>query len=164
MFWFLNFLDLDKVTQRSFADYLRKRNFVERVHTVKNKVLSDRGPFSSHCVHEQAYPGSKDHNKNMEHMAKEVIDCISKGFFNKESIECFWGIGNNKNFIFNNAVCLKSLRLLSEEWRKEDETIYQPMRGEILSYLENMWCAKKNFKGTYGEDYVTLNFFKKTLH
>ena len=143
---FLNFLDLDKVTQRSFAEYLRERNFVERVHTVKNKVLSDRGPFSSHHVHEQASPGSKDHNKNMEHIAKEVIDCISKGFFSKESIECFWGIGSNKNFIFNNEVGLKSLRLLSEEGRKEDETIYQPMKGEILSYLENVWWAKKNLR------------------
>ena len=44
---FLKFLDLDKVTQRPFAEYLSKRNFVERVHTVENKVLSDHSHFNS---------------------------------------------------------------------------------------------------------------------
>ena len=44
---FLKFLDFDKVTQRSFAEYLSKRNFVERVHTVENKVLSDHSHFNS---------------------------------------------------------------------------------------------------------------------
>ena len=53
--WLLNFLDLDKV--RSFAKYLSKRNFVEHVHTVENKVLSDHSPFFSHCVQETASPG-----------------------------------------------------------------------------------------------------------
>ena len=46
----LNSLDLDKVTEKSFAEYLSKRNFIERVHTVENKVLLDHSPFSSHCV------------------------------------------------------------------------------------------------------------------
>ena len=34
----VKFLDLDKATQRSFAEYLSKRNFVKRVHTVENRV------------------------------------------------------------------------------------------------------------------------------
>ena len=152
----LNFLDLDKITQRSFAEYLSKRNFVEHVHTIENKVLSDHGPFSSHCVHKTASPESKEHSENMEYMAKEVINCISKGIFNKQPIECFQGIGSNKNFIFGNEDGLKLFSLLSDKQRKEDETMYQPAKGEILSYLENVWCVKKKFKGTYGEDYITL--------
>ena len=92
----------------------------------------------------------------MEHIAEEVINCISKDVFNKESIECFWGIGSNGNFIFNDEVGLKCFSLLFEERRKEDETTYQPVKGKILNYLENVWCAKKNFKGTYGKDYVAL--------
>ena len=36
---FLKFLDLDKVTQRSFAEYLSKRNPVERVHAAENSAL-----------------------------------------------------------------------------------------------------------------------------
>ena len=67
----LKFLDLNKVTQRSFAEYLDKRNFVERVHTVENKVLSDHGQGAS--------PGSNEHAQNMEHMAKEVVKCIGTG-------------------------------------------------------------------------------------
>lgn len=152
----LNFLDLDKITQRSFTEYLSKWNFVEHVHTVENKVLSDHGPFSSHWVHKRASPGSKEHSENMEYMANEVINCISKGIFNKQPIECFRGIGSNKNFIFGDEGGLKLFSLLSEKRRKEDETMYQPAKGEILSYLENVWCVKKNFKGTYGEDYITL--------
>ena len=54
----LKFLDLDKVTQRSFAEYLSKRNFIERVHPIENKVLSDHGPFCSTSVHKGAPPGS----------------------------------------------------------------------------------------------------------
>ena len=114
----LNFLDLDKITQRSFAEYLSKRNFVEHVHTVENKVLSDHGPFSSHWVHERASPGSKEHSENMEYMANEVINCISKGVFNKQPIECFQGIGSNKNFIFGDE---DGLKLFSLSYPRNEE-------------------------------------------
>lgn len=72
----LKFLDLDKVTQRSFAEYLSKRNFIERVYPIENKVLSDHGPFCSTSVHKGAPPGSKQHAKNMESVAGEVVKCI----------------------------------------------------------------------------------------
>ena len=47
----LKFLDLDKVTQRSFAEYLSKRNPVEQVHAAENSVLSSHGPLSSKMIH-----------------------------------------------------------------------------------------------------------------
>ena len=74
----LNFLDLDKTTQRSFAEYLSKRNFVKQVHMVENKVLSDHGPFSSKMVHAVEVSGSEEHNRNMEHKPQEVVDCIGR--------------------------------------------------------------------------------------
>ena len=37
----LKFLNLDKATQRSFAEYLSKRNFVERVHAMENTSFTD---------------------------------------------------------------------------------------------------------------------------
>ena len=55
----LKFLDLDKVTQRLLAEYLSKRNPVERVHAAENSVLSSHGPFSLKMIHENASPGSK---------------------------------------------------------------------------------------------------------
>ena len=58
---FLKFLNLDKMTQRSFAEYLSKWNFVERVHAVENNSLSIHGPFSSKSIHKNAVPGSKEH-------------------------------------------------------------------------------------------------------
>ena len=157
---FLKFLDLDKVTQRSFAEYLSKRNFVERVHIVENKVLPDHGPFNSKPIHDTSPPGSKQHHENMESMANEVIDCIGKGVYNKEPIKCFRGVGKEDNFVFRDEDKLKSLSLLSEERKKEDRTTYQASTGEKLRYLENVWSVKKNFSGTYGEDYNTLTSSK----
>lgn len=38
--------------------------------------------------------------------------------------------------------------------------MYQASTGEMLKYLENVWSIKKNFSGTYGEDYNTLTSSK----
>ena len=43
----LRLLNLDKVTQVSFAEYHSKRNFVERVHAIEDEVLSRHGPFTA---------------------------------------------------------------------------------------------------------------------
>ena len=43
--WLLKFLNLDKATQRSFAEYLSKRSFVERMHAVENTSFSRHGVF-----------------------------------------------------------------------------------------------------------------------
>ena len=155
----LKFLDLDKVTQRSFAEYLSKRNFVERVHTIENKVLSHHGPFSSTSIHKAASPGSK-HAENMENMAAEVVNCISTGIFNKEPIQCFRGIGSVDNFVFYDEEQLKTFILLSDERKKDDRTPYRPVSNKIMSYLESVWSIKKDFKSTYGEDYCTLTSTK----
>ena len=98
---FLKFLNLDKVTQRAFAEYLRKRNFVERVHAIENRALCGHGPFSSKEIHETVSPGCKEHTENMEHMVSEVIKSIGKAVYNKESIQCFRGIGASDRFVFN---------------------------------------------------------------
>ena len=153
---FLKFLNLDKVTQRAFAEYLSKRNFVERVHAIENRALSGHGPFSSKAIHKTVSPGSQEHKENMEHMASEVIKCIGNAVYNKEPIRCFRGIGGNHRFVFNDESSLKAFSLLSDERKKEDETTYEPVRNEVLEYLENVWHVDKNFKGCYSEDYSTL--------
>lgn len=95
----------------------------------------------------------------MESMANEVIDCIGKGVYNEEPIKCFRGVGKEDNFVFRDEDELKSLSLLSEERKKEDRTTYQASTGK-LRYLENVWSVKKNFSGTYAEDYNTLTSSK----
>lgn len=147
---FLKFLNLDKVIQRAFAEYLSKRNFVERLHSIENRALCGHGPFSSKEIHETVSPGSK------EHMASEVIKSIGKSVYNKESVQCFQGIGASNRFVFNDESGLKSFSLLSDERRREDNTTYGPVRNQILDYLENVWHVKKNFKGCYSEDYRTM--------
>ena len=69
-------LNLDKVTQVSFAEYHPKRNYVERGHAEENRVLSKHGPFSSKIPHTQITPGTPEHKENMENMAEEVRKCI----------------------------------------------------------------------------------------
>lgn len=59
----LKLLDLDKVTQVSFAEYHSKRNFVEHVHSQENNVLSKVSKFNSHSVYEKAKIGSKEHKR-----------------------------------------------------------------------------------------------------
>ena len=152
----LKFLDLDKVTQRSFAEYLSKRNPLERVHAAENSALSSHGPFSSKMVHENASPGSKQHQENMESMAGEVIQCIGKGMYNKETIQCFRGIGSEEKYIFRDEEGLKSFGLLSDERKEEDESKYQAINNDKLAYLENVWAVKRNFTGSYSDDYCTL--------
>ena len=109
---FLKFLNLDKVTQRAFAEYLSKRNPVERVHAIENRALSSHGPFCSKAIHEHVSPGSKEHQQNMEHMASEVCKCIGNAIYNEEPIQCFRGIGADDKFVFDDESSLKSFSLL----------------------------------------------------
>ena len=153
---YLKFLDLDKVTQRSFVEYLSKGNPVERVHAVENTALSSHGPFCSKTIHKNVSPGSKEHRENMEGMALDVVHCINKAVYNKENIKCFRGIGPDERFIFKDENGLKSFSLLSDERKEEDKTTYKAIDNDILRYLENVWHVKKNFTGKYSEDYRTL--------
>jgi len=153
---FLKFLNLDKVTQKAFAEYLTKRNPVERVHATENRALSSHGPFCSNAIHEHVSPGSKEHKQHMEHMASEVSKCIGNAVYKGEPIQRFRGIGAEDEFVFNDESGLKLFSLFSDERRREDKTRHKPVRNNILEYLENVWQEEKNFKGCYSEDYCTL--------
>ena len=157
---FFKFLNLDKVMQRAFAEYLSKRNPVEKVHAIENRALSSHSPFCSKAIHEHVSPGSKEHKQNMEHMASEDCKCIGHAVYHEEPIQCFRGIGAKDKFVFNDESSLKSFSLLSDERRREDETTYEPVRNDILEYLENVCHVEKNFKGCYSEDYSTLTLSK----
>ena len=55
----VKFLNLEKAVQRSFAEYLSKRNFVERCHAVENKALEKHERFCSKQIHPSAAPGTE---------------------------------------------------------------------------------------------------------
>lgn len=97
----------------------------------------------------------------MEHMASEVCKCIGSAFYNKEPIQCFRGIDAEENF---DKSSLKSFSLLSDERRREDDITYEPVKNDILEYLENVWHVEKNFKGCYSEDYRTLTLLHVLIH
>ena len=71
-----------KVSQRAFAEYHSKRNFVERVQAAENDVLSRHGKFDSHQIYKNVKLDSPVHKENMEAMAKDVVNYLSKAKFN----------------------------------------------------------------------------------
>ncbi len=80
--------------QKSFAEYHSKRNPVERVHAVENRVLSNE-VFSSTAVHKEYGICDKLHLANMEFMAGEVEKCLQKAQYGGKGITTQPGIGVN---------------------------------------------------------------------
>lgn len=72
--------------QRVFVEYLSKRNFVERVYVIENRVLFSYGLFCLKVIYRSVLFGSKEYKENMEYMVSEVCKCIGSVFYNKELI------------------------------------------------------------------------------
>ena len=107
------FLKLKSVTQVSFSEYHRKRNYVERVHAVENTVLSKHVPFNSKLIHSSCKTGGKMHHENMEAMAKEVADCLLQGNFGGKPLSLLRGVKDDE-YIFDNEADMKEFLALSE--------------------------------------------------
>lgn len=90
------FLHLDKATQRSFAEYLSKRNFVESVHAVENSALSKHGVFNVCKIHMHVEPGSAEHKENMEAMATDVVANLKGTTFGGNPIYPMRGSGDSR--------------------------------------------------------------------
>ena len=129
----LRFLKIANITQRSFAEYHSKRNFVERVHAAENEALSRHGAFTSKKKHAYAEPYSKEHRENMEAMAEEVQQCLSSTRFGDHFIKSFRGISGK--LVFDDEKRLKEFLAMSEESKLACNWTYQPMKNESLSIL-----------------------------
>ena len=152
----MGLLKLHKISQLSFAEYHSKRNFVERVHSEENRVLSKHGPFSSHAIHQHAEVGSSAHKENMEHMASEVCKCISTGRFGGKPLKCYRGI-EAKDFLFDDKDHLSTFLNLSEECKGEFSETYKARSCELLTQLHVAWNVDLHFEGTYQNDYQLIN-------
>lgn len=149
-------LNLNKISQRAFAEYHSKRNFVERVHASENLALSRHGAFSSKQVFPEADAGTAEHLQNMEKMASDVKECLSNARFGGHFLQCYRGIKDNG--IFDDEDKLKAFMKLSEE-RKEDcgwsygpQTINPQFRALIAS-----WGLSTNFNRRYIDDYKIIS-------
>ena len=151
----LKFLNLDSVSQVSFAEYHSKRNFVERVHAAENEVLS-RNYFSSKLVHEKADPGSTEHKENMEEMACKVKNCIQQAKFNGHFLQVFRGVADK--MIFDDEERLHTFLSFSEENKQECKWTYNPIHNDITKTLSVVWNVDtQNFTGQYTNDYKLVN-------
>ena len=150
----LNLLQLNKVNQRSFAEYHSKRNFVERVHAAENVALSRHGAFCSSKVHQNVEKHSPEHLENMESMAKDVKQCLSCARFGNSFIQCFRGVA--KNVVFNDELKLKEYLNLNEERKMDCDWTYTPLKNEYFNTLVETWKLDENYIGQYAEDYKII--------
>ncbi len=152
----LKFLNLEKVTQVSFAEYHSKRNYVERVHAEENRVLSKHGPFTSKCLHPSASTGSNEHRENMEHMASEVTQCLNRATFGGKPLLCYRGI-KDCDFLFDDEENLHTFLNLTEEKKLQYSCAqYQVKNSKILEELNLIWNVDLDFQGSYVTDYKIL--------
>jgi hypothetical protein len=155
----LYLLSLTKISQRSFAEYHSKRNFVERVHAAENLALSRHGSFNTKKIHSDPEVGSKEHAENMEEMALDVKDCISEARFAGRFLQCFRGISNN-NGVFDDENKLKEFLSLSEERKEECTWTYkaESISNSIFESLVMVWNVPADFERRYISDYnVVMN-------
>lgn len=150
----VKFLNLDKAVQRSFAEYLSKRNFVERCHAAENKGLERHEPFSSKQINPSAVPGTDAHKENMEKMATDVRAAIDGTMFNKEPIRCFRGVGDR--LVFNDEEGLKYFSSLCNDRKESCDMHYSAVNNGIYGYLVQNWGVEENFTGNYADDYRSL--------
>lgn len=80
-------LQLKSVSQKSFAEYHSKRNFVERVHAVHNASLSYR-VFKSNKIHETYSTGDENHKAKMEAMTSDVKLSLNHTKFGEDHALC----------------------------------------------------------------------------
>lgn len=117
-------LQLKSITQKSFAEYHSKRNPVERVHAVENRVLSNE-VFTSTGVHNEYVKGDQQHLENMEFMADEVKKCLEKAQYGGRPINTQRGIGGESNFVFDDEEQLLNFLARSEKLKNENAVQYQ---------------------------------------
>ena len=139
----LRFLNLDKVVQRSFAEYLSKRNFVERVHGVENNALSKHGVFNAHKIHKHADVGLDKHKENMEAMAKDVVDSLKGITYGGKPVYPLRGSG--KFLVFDDEDELKNFGQFTDEQKRQCKTKYFPKRNKVFEYLVEHWGVDCNF-------------------
>ena len=150
----MKFLNLHKATQRSLAEYLSKRNFVERVHAIENRALSKHGVFDAHKIHKHAETGSPEHKENMEAMAEDIVASLKGTTFGGKAIYPMRGSGDS--LVFDDETELKEFGQLSDERRHHCQTEYFPRKTNVFQYLVKSWGVDEDFRGSYAEDYRTL--------
>lgn len=137
----LRILNLDKITQVSFAEYHSKRNFVERVHAIEDEALSRHGPFSAYKLlnDKGIQPGSSKHRANMDEVAKDVTSCLNQTRFGGIDLEAYRGIKPSEH-IFSDEEKLKQFLLLSEERKEACNWTYKVVEDSIVwREVEAVW-------------------------
>ncbi|CAB3988424.1 Hypothetical predicted protein [Paramuricea clavata] len=150
-------LNLDKITQVSFAEYYSKCNFVER-YSVEDEALSRHGPFTAHKIFNEKYiqPGSSKHIMNMGEMAKDVATCLGQVRFGGSNLEAYRGIKQTEH-VFIDEERLKQFLSLSEELKKQCEWVYRiEQDSAVWKDVEAIWNLSQEREYKYVDDYKLL--------
>ena len=131
------------VTQKSFAEYHSKRNPVERVHAVHNRALSNE-VFSSKGIHKNFEIGDEYHLENMEHMAKEVEQCLATTQYGGKSCVVQRGLGKQDNFVFDDELQLVTFLGKNECQKNLDDNLYKPIQNDLWKEITTLWDLDEN--------------------
>ena len=152
----MKLLNLTKIIQTSFAEYHSKRNFVERVHSEENRVLSSHGPFNSKSIHQHAKPGTDEHMENMEAVAEDVRKCLVQASFGGRHSMCYRGVKPD-DYVFSDEEQLQSFLSLSEDGKQHySPAAYSVNKGEVLHSLHMFWDVNEDFSSEYIKDHQTI--------
>ena len=129
---------------------------MERVYPQVNKALSDHGPFCSHSKHPEITGlGKEEHRENMEEMAKAVIECLKCVTFGGQYLTVLRGIPDDQ-WVFNKEDNVRTFLELSKCNKKLSEFTYSANDNSLLQSLCDIWNVKKDFKGSFYEDYTQI--------
>ena len=104
--------------------------------------MSKHGVFDAHKVHKHAELGSPQHKENMEAKSKDVIASLKGTTFGGKPVYPMRGSGDS--LVFDDETQLKEFGQLTDERKRQCETLYFPNRN-VFQYLVKNWDGDENF-------------------
>ena len=135
----------------SYAEYHSKRNPVERVHAVHTVQLEKHGPFH---FNSNLHTDTKNHEDELEKSREDIKDELNQANFGGTHNLVINGVGEEENFVFNDAENLEKFLRLNEDKKQKCEISYNAnRRSKVLHELVDIWNVDPGFCTTYTEDY-----------
>ena len=156
------FLKLESVVRVSYAEYHSKHNPVERVPAVHTVQLEKHGPFH---FNSNLHTDTKNHKDELEKLREDIKDELNQANFGGTHTLVIDGVGEEENFVFNDAENLEKFLRLNEDKKQKYEISYNAnRRSKVLHELVDIWNVDPGFCSTYTEDYeIICNNFTNEL-
>ena len=105
-------MGIERIIQVAFAEYHSKRNPVERVHAEHTEQLEKHGPFHFNT---ELYPDTNEHVDGLNKLRDEIREELNMASFGGMHTLVMNGIGDDKNFVFDDSKNLEEFLRMNEE-------------------------------------------------